>query len=102
MSAWDAMQEQQFFRASSHDYPIGTVLDPSEQHHLHHEDSDPGQHTSLIAPNQLHASAGTYIRWNRWARKHKDSDFPRGVDIAGKSFKTFAPVRIVGKVDRDE
>lgn len=35
-------------------------------------------------------------------RKHKDSDFPHGVDIAGKSFKTFALVRIVGKVDRDE
>ncbi len=35
-------------------------------------------------------------------RKHNDSDFPYGMDIAGKSFKTFAPPRIVGKADRDE
>ena len=78
MSAWDAMQGKQFFHASSHDYPIGTVLDPSEQHHLHHEDSDPGRHTSLIAPNQLHASAGTYIRWNRWAASIRTVISPTG------------------------
>lgn len=84
MRAWDAMQGKQFFHASSHDYPIGTMLDPSEQHHLHHEDSDPGAAYFTDRPESASRFGRNLYSVEPMGRKHKDSDFPHGVDIASR------------------
>lgn len=100
MSAWNAMQGKQFFHASSHDYAIGTVLNLREEHHLHHETSDPGTASFTDDPESAKRFDRNLYSVQPLGRKHKDRDFPTGIQIGGKSFKTFAPVRIVGRVDQ--